>query len=327
MKIIVTSYLRALSLALCLSVALPAGAVDAWPSRTVHAVVPYTPGGTLDLLARYLADRLSPMLGQSIIVENRPGAGGNIGAASVSRATPDGYTLLFAGNPTHSINPHLYENVGFDAIKGFTHIALTGAAPNLLVVNPSLAVQTVQELLAAARKNPQSITFASAGTGLTGHLAGELLKREAGVSMTHVPYNGLPDAVLGVMRGDVSFAFVTIPAALPHVRSGKLRAIAITSAERSPLVPEVPTVSESGLPGFEVLAWYNLSAPPKLPPHIISRIINALAKIMAEEGTREKLAALGLEPRFQTGAKYKAFLANENIKWERIIKDNGLVAE
>ena len=225
-----------------------------WPSRPVKIIVPFAAGGTVDTVSRYLAERLGALLGQPVIIDNRPGAGGNMGTEMVVRAPGDGYTLLMGGSPTHSVNPHLNKGLSYDPIADTTAIALIATAPNLLVVNPSLPVKTVEDLVALARGKPNQLSFSSAGNGTSGHLAGELFRRQAQVDIQHVPYKGQADAITGVIRGDVAFAFVTLAGTLQQVKAGRLRAIAITSKSRSVLAPDVPTVAQSGYPDFEVLA-------------------------------------------------------------------------
>lgn len=295
-----------------------------WPAHPIRVIVPYAPGGTVDTIARFAGERLGATLGQPMVIENRPGAGGNIGTQAVTHATADGYTLLVAGTPTHVLNPYLYKNLGFDPLKDLASIALIGTAPNLLVVNPKLAVGSVKELVELARKEPGALAYSSAGRGTTGHLAGELLSRQANIDIRHIPYKGQADAITGVIRGDVAFAFVTIPGTLAQVEAGRLKAIAITSAKRSDLAPGVPTVVESGFPDFEVLAWYNLSAPAGLPDSINTRITDALSRVMNEPSTKSRFAALGAEPRLMTGKEYQSFLQNESAKWGAIIKDAGI---
>jgi tripartite-type tricarboxylate transporter receptor subunit TctC len=308
--------------ALCMASAGASAAT--WPTHSIHVTVPYAAGGTVDTVARYLAQELGAELGQPLVVENKPGAGGNIGTMSVTHAQADGYTLLIAGAPTHVLNPYLYKNLGFDPLKDLTQIALIGAAPNLLVVNPSLPAKSVQDLVRLAQRQPGSITFSSSGRGTTGHLAGELLGSKAGIDLRHIPYKGQADAITAVIRGDVSFAFVTIPGTLAQVEAGRLRAIAITSAKRSELAPNVPTVAESGYPSFEVLAWYNLSAPAGLPAAIKTRIVDALTKVMGRPATKARFISLGLEPRLMTGEKYLDFLHGESAKWGAVIKAAGI---
>lgn len=319
-----TGILNKMVFAVALCVATAGASAATWPARSIHVTVPYAAGGTVDTVARYLAQELGAELGQSLIVENKPGAGGNIGTMTVIRAPADGYTLLIAGAPTHVLNPYLYKNLGFEPLKDLTQIALIGAAPNLLVVNPSLPVRSVHDLVQLAQRQPGSITYSSSGRGTTGHLAGELLGSKAGIDIRHIPYKGQADAITAVIRGDVSFSFVTIPGTLSQVEAGRLRAIAITSARRSELAPNVPTVAESGYPSFEVLAWYNLSAPAGLPALIAARIVDALAKVMGRPETKARFISLGLEPRLMTGKKYLDFLHDESSKWGAVIKGAGI---
>ena len=299
-------------------------AAETWPSHPIRLTVPYAPGGTVDTVARFISEKMATQLGQPLVVENKPGAGGNIGTQAVVRAPADGYTLLVAGSPTHVLNPHLYKNPGFDPIQDLSAIALIGTAPNLLVVNPRLPVHSVRDLVEMARKDPGALAFSSSGRGTTGHLAGELLSREAKIDIRHVPYKGQADAITGVIRGDVAFAFVTIPGTLSQVTAGNLRAVAITSKERSELAPQIPTVVESGYPDFEVLAWYNLSAPAGVPAHIIDALKNALTAVMNDSATKQRFSSLGLESNLLTGEPYMQFMESESDKWGAIIKDAGL---
>lgn len=294
-----------------------------WPQQPVKIVVPFAPGGSVDTLSRFLAESLQHDLGQPFIVENRPGAGGNIGTEAVVRTAPDGYTLLVAGLPTHALNPYLYQ-LDYDPLTDLTAIGLLGAAPNLLVVNPELGVETLQDLVALARQKPGELTFSSAGPGTTGHLAGEILKRQANLDIRHIPYKGQADATLAVMRGDVAFAFVTIPGTLARVEAGQLKALGITSAERSSLAPDIPTFVEAGFPDFVILAWYNLSAPAGLPQAIQATLTAALDTFMTAPATLELFARLGMEPVYLKGAPYRAYLQKESDHWGAVVKTAGI---
>ncbi|MCY1166053.1 hypothetical protein D9M73_59720 [compost metagenome] len=293
----------------------------AWPSRPVRVIVPFAPGGTVDIVSRLLADRLGTLLGQPFIVDNKPGAGGNLGTEMVVRAPNDGYTLLISGAPTHSINPHLYKNLSYDPIADMASVALIGTAPNLLIVNPQLPVKSVQELVALARSKPGTISFSSAGNGTSGHLAGELFRRQANVDIQHVPYKGQADAITAVIRGDVAFAFVTVAGTLQQVKAGRLRAIAITSKARSALAPEVPTVVQSGYADFDVLAWYSMSAPKGTSPEIVARLTRELDKIMKEPATLERFTTLGAEPSFLSGQAFVDFMVRDSARWGKVIRD------
>lgn len=298
----------------------------AWPSRPVKIIVPFAAGGTVDIVSRSLAERLGALLGQPFIIENRPGAGGNMGTEVVVRALNDGYTLLLSGSPTIAVNPHLYKNLSYDPIADLTPIALIAVAPNLLVVNPNLPVKTVEDLVALARSKPGQFSFSSAGNGTSGHLAGELFRRQAQIDIQHVPYKGQADAITGVIRGDVAFAFVTVAGTLQQVKAGRLRAIAITSKTRSALAPDVPTVVQSGFTDFEVLAWYSMAAPKGMSPEITSRLTRELDKIMKEPAMLERLQTLGAEPSFLIGPAFVDFQVKDSTKWGRVIRDAGVTA-
>ena len=297
-----------------------------WPVRTVRVVVPFAAAGAVDLLARYVSARMQKQLGQVFVVDNRPGAGGNVGTELVVQAPADGYTLLVSGLPTHVFNPFLYSKLPFDPLRDLTHVAMLASAPNLLVVNPQLKVGSVEDLVKLARSRPGKISFSSAGNGTSGHLAGELLRGQTGVEIQHVPYRGQADALTAVMRGDVAFAFVAIPGTLQLVTDGRLRAIAVTSKERSNLVPDVATVAQAGFPDFEVLAWYSLAAPARTPSDVIGVLEKNIVQLMAEPETREWLRAQGLESNVRTGEAFTNYLHSETAKWGPIIRASGAVA-
>jgi tripartite-type tricarboxylate transporter receptor subunit TctC len=293
---------------------------QSWPTRPVQIVVSFGAGGTADIVARMIAEKLSPALGQPVVVENRPGAGGNMGAASVARASADGYTLLMSGSPTHSVGPHLFKSLAYDPMRDIPPIAMVAAAPNLLVVNASSPVRSVGDLVKMAREKPGTVTYSSAGIGTSGHLAAELLKTTASVDMSHVPYKSGPEAVTGVLSGDVTFIFFTVPSVLPQVEAGKLRALAITSAERSKLVPNVPTVAEAGFPGFDVIAWYALFAPRGTPESVVARLSAEVKKIVGGDDVRDQMAKLGAEPRYMSPKEVADFVAVESPKWGSLLK-------
>ena len=257
-----------------------------WPNRPINIVVSFGAGGTADILARMIGEELSTALGQPVVIENRPGAGGNLGAQTVARAAPDGYTLLMSGSPTHSVGPHLFKNLSYDPMKDVPPVAMIAIAPNLLVVNAELPAKSVKELVQLARDKPGQITFSSAGIATSGYLAAEMLKSSAKLDMAHVPYKSGPEAVTGVLAGDVSFIFFTVPALLPQVTAGKLRALAITGKERSALVPDVPTVAEAGFSDYEVLAWFALFAPKGTPEPIVQRLSTEIEKILKRPDIR-----------------------------------------
>jgi tripartite-type tricarboxylate transporter receptor subunit TctC len=294
---------------------------QSWPTRPIQIVVSSGAGGTADIMARILGDKLSPVLGQPIVIENRLGAGGHVGAASVARANPDGYTLLMSGQPTHSVGPYLFKTLPYDPMRDVPPVAMIAVAPNLLVVNASSPIKSVSDLVKLARENPGTLTYTSAGIGTSGYLAGELLKSRAGLDMEHIPYKSGPEAVTGVLTGNVSFVFFTLPALLPQVEADKLRALAIASAERSELVPNVPTIAEEGFPGFDVIAWFALFAPRGTPEPVVARLSAEIEKIVAQPGVRAQMAKLGAEPKYLPSKGVVDFVAAEQPQWARLLKD------
>jgi tripartite-type tricarboxylate transporter receptor subunit TctC len=302
-------------------------AAQGWPTKPVHILVSSGAGGTADILARMIGERLAPMLGQPVIVENRPGAGGHLGAGLVARAQPDGYTLLMSGSPTHSVGPHLFKRLNYEPMRDVPPVAMVAIAPNLLVTKSSLPVKSLADLVALAREKPGQLTYSSAGNGTSGHLAAELLKSTAKLDMRHVPYKSGPEAVTGVLSGDVDFIFFTVPAVLPQVEAGKLRALAITSAARSALVPDVPTVAEAGYPGFEVLGWYAVFAPRETPKPVVAKLSADIEKIVGSPDIRDKMLQLGAEPRYLSPEQVAAFVAVESPKWGQLIRESGASAD
>lgn len=295
----------------------------AWPSRPIKLVVAFAPGGTIDIVTRWMAERLTALLGQPVIVENRPGAGGSLATELVLRAAPDGYTFVVGGSPTHAVNPHL-SRLSYDPIADMSAIALMGTAPNLLVVNPALPIKSVADLVALARSQPGKLGFSSSGNGTSGHLAGELFSKQAGVQCQHIPYKGQADAITGVIRGDVAFAFVTVAGTLEQVKAGRLRAIAITSRERSPLAPDIPTVTESGYPDFEVLAWYSMAGPKGVPAETVARMAQAIERILKEPATAERFRALGATPTFLAGERFVEYMKQDSARWGRVVREAGI---
>ncbi len=302
-----------------MTVIAPALAED-WPSRPIQVVVPFGAGGAADILARLVGDKLATALGQPIVIEDKPGAGGNIGAAAVARANPDGYTLLMSGSPTHSVGPYLYKDLSYDPMRDVPPVAMLAVAPNLLVVDASLPVHSVADLVALARAKPHSVTYSSAGVGTSGYLAAELLKASADLDISHVPYKSGPEAVTGVLSGNVTFMFFTLPALLPQVEAGRLRALAIASAQRSPLVPDVPTIAEAGYPGFDVIAWYALFAPRGTPAPVVARLTSEVQKILERDDVRAEMAKLGAEPHYLSPQGLADYVATESPKWGPLLK-------
>jgi tripartite-type tricarboxylate transporter receptor subunit TctC len=261
------------------------------------------------------------------VIENRPGAGGHLGAGLVARAEPDGYTLLMSGSPTHSVGPHLFKRLAYEPMRDVPPVAMVATAPNLLVVNSALPVKSLEELVRLARAKPGQLTYSSAGNGTSGHLAAELLKSEARIDMRHVPYKSGPEAVTGVLSGDVDFIFFTVPALLPQVEAGKLRTLAITSAARSELVPNVPTVAEAGFPGFEVFGWYAVFAPRETPKPVVTKLAAEIEKIVRSPDIRGKMIQLGAEPRYMDPDELVRFVSIESPKWGQLIRESGITAE
>jgi tripartite-type tricarboxylate transporter receptor subunit TctC len=312
----------------CLLLLLPSVAgAESWPSKPIHIIVSSGAGGTADILARMIGEKLVPALGQPVIIENRPGAGGHLGAGVVARAQPDGYTLLMSGSPTHSVGPHLFKRLSYDPMRDVPPVAMVAVAPNLLVTRSSFSAKSLAELVALAREKPGQLTYSSAGNGTSGHLAAELLKHMARIDMRHVPYKSGPEAVTGVLSGDVDFIFFTVPSVLPQVEAGKLRALAITSAARSQLVPDVPTVAEAGYPGFEALGWYALFAPRDIPQPVVAKLSGEIEKIVRLPEIHDKMVQLGAEPRYMGPEELTGFVAVESPKWGQLIRESGATAD
>ena len=314
--------LRAALAALALA-AVPAAWAQSYPAKPVKIVVPFAAGGAVDILTRVLAEKLQPVLGQTIVVEPVTGAGGNIGSAAVAKAAPDGYTLLMATTGTHTINPGLYRNMPFDAVRDFVPITIIASVPNLLVVHPSVPAKDVKELIALAKSQPGKMNFASFGHGTSNHLSGELLKSVAGIDVAHVPYKSAPQAVLELVGGQVNFAFVNAPLALPQVRAGKLRALAVTGAQRSPAVPELPTMKEAGL-DFVVESWYGLMAPAGTPQAAIRRIYDDTLSVLKRPDVVEAFAKRGADvATSESPEQFASMVAAEKARWAEVIAKSG----
>jgi tripartite-type tricarboxylate transporter receptor subunit TctC len=302
----------------------PAAWAQGWPSRPVSIVVPYPPGGPVDVSARLLAPKLQEALGQPFVVENRPGAGGNIGAAHVARSAPDGHALLMGAIATHAINPALYRSMPYDALRDFRHVALVVQVPNVLVLNNEVPARTVQELVALLKKNPGKFDFGSGSTGSTGHLAGELFKQMTGTYMVHIPYKGAAPAVADLLAGRVHLMFDNLASALPNIRSGKLRALAVTTRQRSKSLAELPTLHESGLEGFDLTTWWGIMAPAKTPAPVVDRLAKELDRALQAPDVRERLAAMGSEPSgVRTPAEFTAFVGRELKTYAGLVKRSG----
>jgi tripartite-type tricarboxylate transporter receptor subunit TctC len=302
--------------------ALPALA-QTFPAKPARIVVPFPAGGPLDSTGRALARKLSEAWGQSVVVENKPGAGGNIGADFVAKSTPDGYTVVMGALSTHAVNPSLYAKMPYDAQKDFAPITLVAITPNVLVVNPTLPVHSVKELIAYAKANPGKLSFGSGSNGSAGHLAGELFKVDAGVDMVHVPYKGAAPAMQALLAGDTQLMFDNLASAMQQVKAGKLRALAVTTAQRSKLAPELPTMVEAGLAGFDLSTWFGLLAPAGTPPDVIAKWSADVTRILSVPDMRERLAAQGAEAAPDSPAEFARFIASEGAKYARIVKASG----
>jgi tripartite-type tricarboxylate transporter receptor subunit TctC len=303
--------------------AMPAAAAAQYPDKPVIVVVPFPPGGGGDTLARTVMPKVSQELGQPIVIENKPGAGGNIGSGGVARATPDGYTLLYGTNGTHAINQSLYRNPGFNAEKDFAPVSRLTEIPAVLVVNPALLpVKSVPELVAYLKANPGKVSFASAGNGTTSHLSGVMFATLAGVDIQHVPYKGGAQAITDVMGGQVAMMIDVMPNVYPHIKSGKVRALAVSTAARSPAAPELRTIAES-VPGFEVSAWDGVFAPAGTPKAIVDKLNAAVRKALADPGIKETLLARGTVTVPGSPEDLAKFVTSENARWGKVVKQIG----
>jgi tripartite-type tricarboxylate transporter receptor subunit TctC len=295
----------------------------AYPSRPIRLVVPFPAGGTTDILARSVAQKLTEAWGQPVVVDNRPGAAGNIGAELVAKAPPDGYTLLMGTVGTHAINASLYAKMPYDHVKDFVPVILVAGVPNVLVVNPAVPAHSVSELIAYAKANPGKLNFASSGSGTSIHLSGELFKVSTGVQITHIPYKGSAPALQDLIGGQVQLMFDNLPSALPQIKGGKLRALAVTSTTRAAVLPEVPTVAESGLPGFEASSWFGILAPAGTPPAIVTKINGEVAKWVASAEAKEKLLGQGANAAGGTPEDFARHIHAETAKWAKVVKESG----
>ena len=300
---------------------------QSYPNRTIRLVVPFPAAGTTDILARAAAQKLTEAFGQSVVVDNRPGAAGNIGSDLVAKSAPDGYTLLMGTVGTHAINPSLYSKMPYDHVKDFVPVVLVAGVPNVLVVNPALPVNSVADLIKLAKDKPGQINFASSGSGTSIHLSGELFKTMAGVDITHVPYKGSSPALIDLIGGQVQIMFDNLPSALPQIKAGKLRAIAVTSLKRAPVLPDVPTISESGLPGFEASSWFGVLAPAGTPAPIVARINAEVNKWLQSAEAREKLLSQGAEAAGGTPEHFGALIKKDIELWRKVVQKAGVKPE
>ena len=295
-----------------------------WPTKPIRLIAPYAAGGPIDISARLIAPKLQEALGQPVIVENRPGAGGNIGADFVAKSAPDGYTLVIGAIATHAINPWLFHNLPYDPVRDFRHVALIVQVPNVLVVNNELPARSVGELIALAKAQPGKLDFASGSTGSTGHLAGEMFKLMTGTYMVHIPYKGAAPAVADLMAGRVHLIFDNLASALPNVKAGKVRALAVTTRQRSAFLPELPTLDESGLRGFDMTTWWGVMAPGKTPQAVVERLNAEVFRALESPDVRQRLRAMGSEvPAVRTPEAFTAFVASELKTYGDLVKRSG----
>jgi tripartite-type tricarboxylate transporter receptor subunit TctC len=314
-------------LALLLSaVVLTAAAQETYPSRPLRFILPFPPGGGTDILGRVIAERLAANLGQPVVIENRGGAGGNVGAEAAARSSPDGYTIVLAA-PSLAISPSLYSKLNYDPVKDFAPVSLVATVPNVMVTHPSVPAQTLQEFIALVRSRPGGMNFGSGGSGTSNHLAGELFNIVTGTRLVHVPYKGVNLAMNDVLSGQIHVVVIGVPAAAPHIKAGRLRALALIAPQRAAALPEVPTIAEAGLPDFEVTTWYGVLAPAGTPRPIVARLNAELVKIMHAPDTRERLAAMATDPRTSTPEEFAAYLKQEIAKWGEVVRKANLKAD
>ncbi|WP_374672149.1 Bug family tripartite tricarboxylate transporter substrate binding protein [Acidovorax temperans] len=296
---------------------------QAYPTKPVTIIVPFAAGGTTDILARIIGQALTAELGQSVVVDNRGGAGGNIGGQAAAKATPDGHTLFMGTVGTHAINASLYKKMPFDPVKDFAPLTRVANVPNLLVANPAQPYKSVKDLIAYAKANPGKVNFGSSGNGSSIHLSGELFKSLAKVDMQHVPYKGSAPAVTDLLGNQIGIMFDNMPSAIQHVRSGKLVPLAVTTAKRSPELPSVPTIAEAGVPGYEATSWFGMFAPAGTPVPVLAKLNAAIVKVLAQPDVKKKINEQGAEVYSETPEQFAAFIQAESVKWGRVVKESG----
>ena len=317
------------SFLVCVGLVGAASAQQNYPNKPIRYIVPFGPGGSTDLLGRIVAQHLQDAWGQPVVIDNRPGAGGAVGATAVAKSPPDGYTIMGGTISTHAINASVYSKLPYDPIKDFEPVTLLATQPNMLVVNPSVPAKTVPELIALLKANPDKYSFATSGNGTSTHLAGELFKTMTGTKMTHVPYKSTPEALAQTVSGQVSMTFDNINTAYVQVKAGNLRALAITTAKRSSIAPEVPTMAESDqrVAGYELGSWHGVFAPAGTPKEIVAKLNAEIAKILQKPDVRQKLQALGIEPMGTSVESFSAFVKAEVPKWAVVVKESGAKVE
>ncbi len=320
--------MKRVAAALFVALAFSGGAgAQGWPEKPVRFIVGFTPGGPSDILARALGQKLADLRGQQVVIENRPGAGGNIAAELVAKSAPDGATWLLGNNSILATNQSLYRSLGYDPVKDFAPVALVAIQPNILVVNPNVPAGSVKELIALAKAKPGELNYASSGSGAAAHLAGELFKAMTGVDMVHVPYKGAQPALTDVIAGQAQLMFATSASVIPYIKAGRLRALAVTTARRSAAVPELPTLSEAGVPGFEAITWHGVVVPGATPEPLVERLNRDIVKVLRLPDLRERLESLGAEVVAGTPRDFADYIAREIPKWTKVVKDSGARAE
>jgi tripartite-type tricarboxylate transporter receptor subunit TctC len=305
---------------------LGANAQSTWPTRPVKLVIPFPAGGPTDVMARVLAEKLSQVLGQPVVVENKPGAGGTIGADLVAKSAPDGYTLVMATGSTHSIGPYLGK-VPYDPVSDFTPVVYVGYATNILLVSPLLGVNNLRELIDLAKKTPGGLNYSTSGIGSVAHLTSEMFAAQAGIKLNHIPYKGTQQSIPDLASGQVALLFDNVLTAKPHVDSKRFKGIAISSRKRSSIVPDIPTMDESGLPGFDSWNWFGIFGPAGLPRAVVERLNNEMNRILADPAVRERFHGLGLETTGGTPAQFTAVMQSESARWSKVIRDANVKAE
>ncbi|HWI14435.1 MAG TPA: tripartite tricarboxylate transporter substrate binding protein [Burkholderiales bacterium] len=298
-----------------------------YPTRPIRMIVPSAPGSGPDIMARAIGQKLTEAYGQQVVIDDKPGAGGIIGSEAAAKSAPDGYTLIMANAGSHAVNASLYSRLPYDPVRDFAPITLVSSAPNILIVHPSLPVKSVKDLIALAKSKPGQLAFGSGGNGSTAHLSGEMFKTMAGIDIVHVPFKGSPSAVLAVISGQIAMAMPNIPPALPHVKTGKLKALAVTTAKRSAAVPELPTVAESGLPGYEATAWFGVLAPAGTPRDIIDKLNGVIVKSLRAPDMQQRLLADGAEAVGSTPDQFAALIRRDIAKWAVVVKSSGARAD
>ena len=319
-----TSSLAHCIIAVVMAAAAPAAVAQTYPTKPIKLVAPSTPGDAPDVIARLVADKLSIVLGQQVVVENRPGAGGIVGSEAVARAAPDGYTLIMGNAGSHGINAAVYANLPYDIQRDFAPVSQVAVAPNVMGINPSLPAKTVAEFVAYAKSQPGKLSYASGGNGSSAHMSMELFKSMAGVDIQHIPYKGSSPALTDLVAGQVAVFIGNMPPTVPLVKAGKLRALAVTTKTHSALMPELPTIAESGLPGYETVAWFGVLAPAGTPPEIVNRLSLEIGKIARSPEMREKLLAMGAEPVGGSPAEFRAVIDRDIAKWKPLAQKVGI---